>query len=93
MLSLREGMPDLGAVESATRTVAAALAAGDLVVLESTTAARPGPRHVVPAVVLYECAVRRQDRRGDEEEPSARPLQRRPQSLQVLEAIDKKEAL
>ncbi len=37
MLPLREGMPDLGAVESATRTVAAALAAGDLVVLESTT--------------------------------------------------------
>ena len=34
---LREGMPDLGAVESASRTVASVLAAGDLVVLESTT--------------------------------------------------------
>lgn len=34
---LREGMPDLGAVESATRTVAASLRPGDLVVLESTT--------------------------------------------------------
>jgi nucleotide sugar dehydrogenase len=34
---LREGMPDLGAVESATRTVASVLSAGDLVVLESTT--------------------------------------------------------
>ncbi len=34
---LREGMPDLGAVESATRTVAAVLHIGDLVVLESTT--------------------------------------------------------
>ncbi len=34
---LREGMPDLGAVESASRTVASVLRAGDLVVLESTT--------------------------------------------------------
>jgi len=34
---LREGVPDLGAVESATRTVASVLFAGDLVVLESTT--------------------------------------------------------
>jgi nucleotide sugar dehydrogenase len=34
---LREGMPDLGAVESATRTVAGVLHIGDLVVLESTT--------------------------------------------------------
>lgn len=34
---LREGMPDLSAVESATRVVAAVLSAGDLVVLESTT--------------------------------------------------------
>jgi len=34
---LREGMPDLGAVESASRTVASVLTAGDLVVLESTT--------------------------------------------------------
>ena len=31
---LREGMPDLGAVESASRTIASVLAAGDLVVLE-----------------------------------------------------------
>ncbi len=34
---LREGMPDLAAVESASRTVASVLRAGDLVVLESTT--------------------------------------------------------
>ncbi len=34
---LREGMPDLGAVECATRMVASVLLAGDLVVLESTT--------------------------------------------------------
>ena len=34
---LREGMPDLGAVESASRAVASVLTAGDLVVLESTT--------------------------------------------------------
>jgi UDP-N-acetyl-D-glucosamine dehydrogenase len=34
---LREGMPDLGAVESAARAVATALSPGDLVVLESTT--------------------------------------------------------
>jgi UDP-N-acetyl-D-glucosamine dehydrogenase len=34
---LREGMPDLGAVESAARAVATVLSAGDLVVLESTT--------------------------------------------------------
>ena len=34
---LREGLPDLSAVEAATRTVAAALHPGDLVVLESTT--------------------------------------------------------
>ncbi|MCW2616801.1 MAG: wbpA [Frankiales bacterium] len=34
---LREGMPDLGAVEAASRAVASVLSAGDLVVLESTT--------------------------------------------------------
>ncbi|MBC7678241.1 MAG: nucleotide sugar dehydrogenase, partial [Pseudorhodobacter sp.] len=34
---LREGMPDLGAVESASRAVASVLTAGDLVVLESPT--------------------------------------------------------
>jgi UDP-N-acetyl-D-glucosamine dehydrogenase len=34
---LREGMPDLGAVESAARAVATVLSPGDLVVLESTT--------------------------------------------------------
>lgn len=34
---LREGMPDLSAVESATRAIAAVLRKGDLVVLESTT--------------------------------------------------------
>ena len=34
---LRDGMPDLTAVESAARAVATVLAAGDLVVLESTT--------------------------------------------------------
>ena len=34
---LREGMPDLRAVESAARAVATVLSAGDLVVLESTT--------------------------------------------------------
>jgi UDP-N-acetyl-D-glucosamine dehydrogenase len=34
---LREGMPDLRAVESAARAVASVLSAGDLVVLDSTT--------------------------------------------------------
>ncbi len=34
---LREGMPDLSAVEAATRTVAGVVRPGDLVVLESTT--------------------------------------------------------
>ncbi len=34
---LRDGMPDLSAVEAATRTVAGVLSPGDLVVLESTT--------------------------------------------------------
>ncbi|MBC7373928.1 MAG: nucleotide sugar dehydrogenase [Frankiales bacterium] len=34
---LREGMPDLAAVEAASRSVAAVLTPGDLVVLESTT--------------------------------------------------------
>jgi UDP-N-acetyl-D-glucosamine dehydrogenase len=47
---LREGMPDLGAVESAARAVATVLSAGDLVVLESTT--YPGTTEEVVAPLL-----------------------------------------
>ncbi|MCW2680137.1 MAG: UDP-glucose 6-dehydrogenase [Frankiales bacterium] len=47
---LREGMPDLRAVESATRAVATVLSTGDLVVLESTT--YPGTTEEVVAPLL-----------------------------------------
>ncbi len=47
---LREGMPDLGAVEGAARAVATVLSAGDLVVLESTT--YPGTTEEVVAPLL-----------------------------------------
>ena len=47
---LREGMPDLGAVESAARAVATVVSAGDLVVLESTT--YPGTTEEVVAPLL-----------------------------------------
>lgn len=47
---LRDGMPDLTAVEGATRSVAAVLGAGDLVVLESTT--YPGTTEEVVAPLL-----------------------------------------
>src|SRR5687767_15023353 len=47
---LREGMPDLGAVESASRAIASVLAAGDLVILESTT--YPGTTEEVVAPLL-----------------------------------------
>ncbi|MEX2288746.1 MAG: nucleotide sugar dehydrogenase [Mycobacteriales bacterium] len=47
---LREGMPDLGAVQAAARAVATVLSPGDLVVLESTT--YPGTTEEVVAPLL-----------------------------------------
>ncbi len=47
---LREGMPDLGAVEAASAAVAAVLQPGDLVVLESTT--YPGTTEEVVGPIL-----------------------------------------